>query len=222
MRVADRVILDRAQAEPLAGVIGRLLEPAIVEHQRFGLGIFEEQLAVVGAGKPAGDLWRTSSRSRSARSSSEEVARLVMGMFRCRAAVESKIVFWRRVCEGPGKAKSLLSRADVADFFVSYTSKDRLKAFWIGQELMKLGHAPRIHEWEIDAGGNIPAWMEKRHHDADHVLFVISKAYLAAPYSNWERQAAQWAAADKRPNFALPVFIENCEPPTLLVPDDAR
>jgi tetratricopeptide (TPR) repeat protein len=104
----------------------------------------------------------------------------------------------------------------VADIFVSYTSSDRLKAFWIGQELKKLGHTPRIHEWEIPAGGNIPAWMEKRHHDADHVLLVMSRAYLAAPYSNWERQAAQWAAADKRPNFALPVFIENFEAPTML------
>jgi hypothetical protein len=104
----------------------------------------------------------------------------------------------------------------VADIFVSYTSSDRLKAFWIGQELMKLGHTPRIHEWEIPAGGNIPGWMEQRHHDANHVLLVISTAYLAAPYSNWERQAAQWATADKRPNFALPVFIENCEAPTLL------
>jgi hypothetical protein len=37
----------------------------------------------------------------------------------------------------------------VADIFVSYTSNDRNWAFWIGQELLKLGHAPRIHEWEI-------------------------------------------------------------------------
>jgi hypothetical protein len=104
----------------------------------------------------------------------------------------------------------------VADIFVSYTSSDRLKAFWIGQELMKLGHTPRIHEWEIPAGGNIPAWMEQRHQHADHILLVISKAYLAAPYSNWERQAAQWAAADKRPNFAFPIFIEACDVPTML------
>ena len=41
----------------------------------------------------------------------------------------------------------------MADIFVSYTSSDRLKAFWIGQELIKLGHKPRIHEWEIPAGG---------------------------------------------------------------------
>jgi tetratricopeptide (TPR) repeat protein len=104
----------------------------------------------------------------------------------------------------------------VADIFVSYTSSDRLKAFWIGQELKKLGHTPRIHEWEIPAGGNIPNWMEKRHHDADHVLLVMSRAYLTAPYSKWERHAAQWAAADERPNFALPVFIENFEAPTML------
>src|SRR5205085_11351881 len=55
MGVANRFILDRAQAEALRGVVGRLLEPAVVEHQRFGLTIFEEQLAVVGAGKPARD-----------------------------------------------------------------------------------------------------------------------------------------------------------------------
>jgi TIR domain len=106
----------------------------------------------------------------------------------------------------------------VADIFVTYTNSDRDWAFWIGQELQKLGHTPHIHEWEISAGGNIAAWMEQRHQDADHILCVISKVYLAKPYSSWERQAAQWAAADKRPNFALPVFIEDCEAPTLLAP----
>src|SRR5438128_211014 len=58
--------------------------------------------------------------------------------------------------------------------------------------------------------------MEERHDKADHILCVISEIYLKKPYSIWERRAAQWAAASKRPNFALPVFIENCEPPTLL------
>jgi hypothetical protein len=43
----------------------------------------------------------------------------------------------------------------VADIFVSYTSSDRDWAFWIGQELLNLGRAPRIHEWEISAGGDI-------------------------------------------------------------------
>ncbi len=53
---------------------------------------------------------------------------------------------------------------------------------------------------------NIAAWMEERNDNADHVLCVLSKVYLTKPYSSWERQAAQWAAASKKPNFALPVF----------------
>ena len=56
MRVADRVVLDRAQAKALRGVVGRLLQPAIVEHQRFGLAVFQEQLAIVGALQPPRDL----------------------------------------------------------------------------------------------------------------------------------------------------------------------
>ena len=54
--------------------------------------------------------------------------------------------------------------------------------------------------------------------EADRALFVISNAYLDAHFSSWERRAAQWAAASKRPNFFLPVFVENCEPPLLLAP----
>ena len=56
MGIADRVVLYSAQAKALAGVIGRLLQPAVVEHQCFGLGIFQEQFAVVGAGKSSRDL----------------------------------------------------------------------------------------------------------------------------------------------------------------------
>ena len=51
MRIADRLALHGAQAETLRGVVGRLLEAAVVEHQRFGLAVLEEQLAVVGAGQ---------------------------------------------------------------------------------------------------------------------------------------------------------------------------
>ncbi len=104
----------------------------------------------------------------------------------------------------------------MAEIFVSYTSSDRDWAYWIGHELEALGHTPHIHEWEISGGGDIAAWMEERHDKADHILCVISEDYLKAPYSSWERRAAQWAAAKKRPNFALPVYIEKCEPPTLL------
>ena len=53
--IADRLVLHRAQPEALVGVVGRLLEPAVVEHQHLGLLVFEEQFAVVGAFEPAVD-----------------------------------------------------------------------------------------------------------------------------------------------------------------------
>ena len=56
MRIADHIVLHRTQAEPLAGVVGRLLQPAIVEAQSFGLAIFQKQLAIVSAGQPPRDL----------------------------------------------------------------------------------------------------------------------------------------------------------------------
>jgi hypothetical protein len=106
----------------------------------------------------------------------------------------------------------------VAEIFLSYTQSDREWAFWIGYELEALGHQPRIHDWEISGGGNIMAWMEARHHAADRVLCIISNEYLGKPYSSLERQGAQWASLTKRENFLLPVFVERCDPPTLLAP----
>ena len=53
---------------------------------------------------------------------------------------------------------------------------------------------------------------------AQHILFIISPAYLAAPYSSWERRAAMWVAATDKPRFALPVVVEECEVPTMLRP----
>jgi tetratricopeptide (TPR) repeat protein len=101
----------------------------------------------------------------------------------------------------------------VADIFVSYTSADRDWAFWIGKELLRLGHAAHVHEWEISGGGDIEAWMEECHNSADHILCVVSEAYLKAPHSSRERRSAQWAI--DRPNFALPVFVEDCKAPSL-------
>lgn len=103
----------------------------------------------------------------------------------------------------------------MADIFVSYTSSDRDWAFWIGWELEDLGHVPHLHDWEVSGGGDIMAWMETRHEKADHILCVISEEYQKKPYSEWERRTAHWAAATNRPNFALPVFVEPCNVPTM-------
>jgi tetratricopeptide (TPR) repeat protein len=103
----------------------------------------------------------------------------------------------------------------MADFFISYTSSDRYWAHWIGKELTALGHAAHIHEWEIERGGDIYGWMEKRLDAADHVLCVVSDEYLKAPYSTLERNAAMWKAADSRPGFVLFVAVKPARLPVL-------
>jgi hypothetical protein len=103
----------------------------------------------------------------------------------------------------------------VADIFISYTASDREWAFWVAKELEALGHVPRVHEWEINSGDDIYAWMEQRHDAAEHVLCVISDNYLKAPYSTLERNAAIWQAAAQGPGFVLFVAVKPCRLPTL-------
>jgi tetratricopeptide (TPR) repeat protein len=103
----------------------------------------------------------------------------------------------------------------MADFFISYTSSDRYWAHWIGKELMALGHVAHVHEWEIEGGGDIYGWMEKRLDAADHVLCVISDEYLKAPFSTLERNAALWQAAGSRPGFVLFVAVKPARLPAL-------
>jgi tetratricopeptide (TPR) repeat protein len=108
--------------------------------------------------------------------------------------------------------------AQMADIFVSYTSSDKDWAFWIAKELRALGHEPHVHEWEIEKGESIYAWMERVHHKAEHVLCVISDDYLnreKAPYSALERDAALWQTVNKRPCFALMVVVKPTTVPTL-------
>src|SRR5665213_3638921 len=104
----------------------------------------------------------------------------------------------------------------VSDIFVSYTSSDSQWARWIAADLRVLGHTPHVHEWEIGPGQDILAWMENHHAAADHVLCVVSEAYLKAPYATLERNAATWRAAGERTDFVLFVVVQPCALPTLI------
>ena len=91
------------------------------------------------------------------------------------------------------------------DIFVSYTSEDREKAFWIGRDLEALGHG-RVSTIGKYRPGAIWWMMEKNIEYSDRVLCIVSPAYLTAPYSSWERKAASWASVIGRQNFCNPDF----------------
>lgn len=101
----------------------------------------------------------------------------------------------------------------MADIFVSYTSTDRDWAFWIGQELEKLGHVAHLHDWEISAGRNILAWMDERQDKADCVLAIVSKAYLR--YDREWRYVLRTSQMD-RSKLVFMVRIEDCSVPSPL------
>ena len=50
MRIAGGLVRDAAQTKTLVRVIGRRLQPPIVERQRFREPVFEEQLPIVSVG----------------------------------------------------------------------------------------------------------------------------------------------------------------------------
>ncbi len=104
----------------------------------------------------------------------------------------------------------------MADIFVSYTSSDREWADWIGHELINLGHTPHLHDWEINAGDNIMAWMIERHDKADFIFGVVSDEWLRAAYSIEEHTAGAWAAARTRPGFMRYVVVKPTTLPTIV------
>ena len=55
MGVANCLILDGPQPKTLRGVVGGLLEAAVVEQQHLRLPVFEEEFAVIGAVEAASD-----------------------------------------------------------------------------------------------------------------------------------------------------------------------
>lgn len=80
----------------------------------------------------------------------------------------------------------------VAKIFISYTTKDRAWAQWIGVTLRDNGHLPFVHEWEIGAGQNIPRWMDEKLDAAERLLGVFSDAYTKAiPGRNARRHSGR-------------------------------
>jgi hypothetical protein len=69
-----------------------------------------------------------------------------------------------------------------ADFFVSYTSADRVWAEWIAWQLEQAGYQVIVQAWDFEPGDNFVARMRDALQQADRTLALVSAAYLASPY----------------------------------------
>jgi hypothetical protein len=94
------------------------------------------------------------------------------------------------------------------NIFISYTSRDRTWAHWIGVTLRDNGYNPFVHEWEVGAGENLARWMDESIEAADRLLGVFTDAYVKALYSSSERWAAYWDDPQGRKGFLVPVEVE--------------
>jgi hypothetical protein len=102
------------------------------------------------------------------------------------------------------------------DFFISYTSDDRAWAEWIAWQLEESGQTVELQAWHFRPGEHFIARMNEALARADRVQAVLSPRYLQSSYAAEEWMAALVYGADGR-NRLLPVRVEECELPPLLV-----
>lgn len=102
------------------------------------------------------------------------------------------------------------------DFFVSYTSADRIWAEWIAYALEEEGFSTVIQAWDFRPGSNFVLEMQKAAGEADRTIMVLSPDYLKSQFAS-----SEWAAAFVQDpqgirRKLLPVVVRKCSPPGLL------
>jgi hypothetical protein len=124
------------------------------------------------------------------------------------AAVNAEIIKRIGIPEPPPDRVQPDSTPTKPTIFISYTSRDRNWAHWIGVTLRDNGYTPFVHEWEVGAGENLARWMDESIEAADRMLGVFTDAYVKALFSSSERWAAYWDDPQGRKGFLVPVEVE--------------
>jgi WD40 repeat protein/3',5'-cyclic AMP phosphodiesterase CpdA len=102
------------------------------------------------------------------------------------------------------------------DFFISYTSADRVWAEWIAWQLEEAGYHVVVQAWDIVPGVNFVERMDRGIQDAGRTIAVLSPEYLTSVYTKLELQAAYRRDPEGLLRKLLPVRVGPCEPEGLL------
>jgi hypothetical protein len=104
------------------------------------------------------------------------------------------------------------------DFFISYTSRDKVWAEWIAWQLEEAGYATVLQAWDFRPGANFVLEMQRAVSESDRTIAVLSQAFVESIYASPE-----WAAAFRNDptgeeGLLIPVRIQDFQPPGLLGP----
>ena len=107
------------------------------------------------------------------------------------------------------------ARADkvrrMTDFFVSYTSADKVWAEWIAYVLEEDGWSVIIQAWDFRPGSNFVVEMQRAATQAGRTIAVLSPDYLKSPFGSPEWAAAFAQDPQGFQNKLLPIVVRRCE-----------
>lgn len=102
------------------------------------------------------------------------------------------------------------------DFFVSYTSADRVWAEWIAFELEEAGFSTVIQAWDFRPGSNFVLEMQKAAGEADRTIMILSPDYLKSQFASSEWAAAFVQDPQGIKRKLVPIVVRECSPTGLL------
>lgn len=106
---------------------------------------------------------------------------------------------------------------DRVDFFISYNSKDKAWAEWIGGILENdAGYTTVIQAWDFVAGSNFVLEMQSASSRADRTIIVLSQNYLDAEFPQPEWVAAFVQDPTGKNRRLIPIRVGECSPTGLL------
>ena len=104
----------------------------------------------------------------------------------------------------------------MAKIFISYSSKDKVFATELANDLKELGHKPWLDQWEIKVGECIVSKIGEGVSQADYVVIVLTPDSVSSGWVDKEWKTAYWLEIEKNKIIVLPVLLTDCETPLLL------
>jgi tetratricopeptide (TPR) repeat protein len=103
------------------------------------------------------------------------------------------------------------------DFFISYTAVNQPWAEWIAVTLERADYTTVLQAWDFAPGSDFVHRMQQATSSAARTIAVLSPAYFGSRFGEAEWRAAFAKDPSGERGLLVPVRVQPCEPPGLLV-----